>query len=212
MSTLAGDAIRRHVEHLERDAESDAILDALAQAAGAPLDRARRVALGTPDGLRPFQLLWDASVAEAWSLPWTALLSGAPVPAREIGETEEAYIVRARDAVIHVRGWRRGTPESVIATARAHLIGGRRVNLVERVGGDVWRALVITYVAETPDPDQVLVDLNDPEAAVAGVLLEYRTDLGWSIDQAEMTRPDLDTLETLIPDLDVLETRLPAIS
>lgn len=211
MTTLAGDAVYRHIEHLATgDPTSDVLLAGLAQAAGALVDNARRVALGT-DTLRPGQLLWDASVAELWALPWTALLSGARLPPRRQNETADAYLLRARDAVIHVGGWRRGSPEAHRAIARGRLTGDRRVTVVERYQGSAWRTLVITYAAETPTPALTEADLKSDENVVAGVRLIYRTDLGWSIDQMEdaYAASDLDALEDDYPHIDALEDQLP---
>lgn len=172
-STPAGDAIYSHVAHLAANATSDTILRAICQAAGALLQPARSVALGSDD-LRPGQALWDASKAEIWALKWTALLSGATVTPRRSGESEASYLARVRDEVIHVRGWRRATHTAIATAAKQRLTGTRSVRIVERALGDQWTAVVITSPGETPDPGLLVADLVDPEVAIAGVQLLLR--------------------------------------
>lgn len=207
--TAAGQAIYRHVAHLAVDADTEVLLRALSEAGGTLIDRARRVALG--DGaLRPGQLLWDPAAAELWALRWTAQLTGAAIPGQRAGETDAAYLLRARDAVIHVFGWHRGTPEALRAILRGRLTGGRRTAVYEQVGS-AWRAVAVTYEAETPNPVATAADLQDPEAVPAGVRLIYRTDPGWSVGQLEAAPyASIGALEAAFTTVDDLERHLPA--
>lgn len=185
----AGDAIYLQWRYLAIDDATDSIIYALSHAAGRLFNQARSVAIGD-DSDRPGQLLWDPAVAELWALRWTAQLSGAPIPSRYAGESDSDYLDRVRDAVIHVLGWRRGTPAALAAIARGRLTDTKTVTITERYQGSVWRVRVDTLDEETPTPELTRQDLHDPEGAVAGMRIIYRETTGWTIGEMEA-----DTLE-----------------
>jgi hypothetical protein len=133
--------------------ESDAILDALIGAFGDALERVGLVAFGdeTVSGVR---YLRDPSVAHAWALRHAAMYVGAFLPGRAAGETEEAWLARARDAAVYPLGMKRGSHEAILRAVRPLLTGSKSVFITD-TGGDPYEIQVRTVTSETPDPAAV---------------------------------------------------------
>ena len=122
----------------------------------------------TDDMLAAAQSDPDTGAAGTWSrvfdldltpFPrWLGIATGSPVPA---GYTP----VQAREFVRDRGPWRRGTPGAIRGAARAHLVGTRRVELVER-DGSPWRLRVRVYASELAYPGAA--------AAVAGEVAAHK--------------------------------------
>jgi hypothetical protein len=186
--TAAGEAIYAHLDHLEVDAGSDALLRALCEGVGMLVERARTIAIGT-DTARPGQLMWDPAIAPRWMLPWLAQLSGAILPAQAAGEPEADYLARARTELIYVSGWRRGTAKALREAPRYTLTGDRTVILRERYDpgnptvDSEWHTMVVTYESQTPDPAATLATLANAEQTPAGVKLHHAVLPGQDFEQ-----------------------------
>lgn len=134
------------------DAESDLILDAIIGGIADAGDRLGVVAFGT-DQIPPGRALSDPSVAPSWALAHAAQYTGAILPGRVAGETEEAWLARARDAAVYPGGIKRGTEEAVRRTAAAYLTGTKSVFV--SYTEDPYEVVLRTITSETPDPDAV---------------------------------------------------------
>lgn len=145
---------------VEGDDENNAILDALALALGDVMEPLGLVGYGDPDtGADTLQVLRDPSVATRETLAHAALYTGAvPLPGRWVGESDEDYLARARDAAVYPLGIKRGTVEAV-RRAVMPLLTGTKTVVIARVVGDPYLLYVRTLVAETPDPVAVRLAL-----------------------------------------------------
>jgi hypothetical protein len=141
----------------------------------------------------------DPTRAPDWMLGWLAQFAGIP-------SLTGLSVAQQRALIRDAPGMRRGTTAAIIAAPKPYLTGGQRVRLVERTP-TAYRFVVITYATETPDPDAAQAALAAQKPV--GLIMTYRIDAGWSIDEMETAEPDLDTLETDYTDLDALETHLP---
>lgn len=136
------------------DAESDAILDGIIGAIGDTAERLGLVAYGDEaNGISGERILRDPSVAPLWALPHAALYVGAGLPGRQAGEDDEAYLARARPAVVYPFGIRRGSHEAVRRVLEPYLTGSKTVYISDTYGGP-YDLYVRTLPEETPDPAQ----------------------------------------------------------
>lgn len=159
-----------HLGFLEVDPESDDLLAALLRALMSQLVRPALIALGD-ETLRPWQAISDPAAAPLWALPHAAQYTGGQMPARQPGESDDAYLARARHEVVYPRGMRRGSAAAVLSAARLHLTGTQTVVFRERFGGDPWLLGVRTRVDETPDPPAVEAAIR--EVLPAGIVLDF---------------------------------------
>lgn len=167
-----------HLQHLLIDEQTDhgiadpagsnRVLHALLQAFAAPFGRSHAVAHGEGD-LEPWRVLTDPAVAPVWALPYAAQFAGGVVPPRLDGETDDAYLARARQAVVFPRGMKRGGAEAIRIAVEATLTGSRRVFIRERANDDAWSLYVHTLSAETPDPGATRREAES--VAAAGVVV-----------------------------------------
>lgn len=134
------------------DAESDLILDAIIGGIADAAERLGIVAFGT-DLIPPGRALSDPSVAPSWALAHAAQYTGAILPGRAAGETEEDWLARARDAAVYPFGIKRGTEEAVRRAAAGFLTGTKTVSI--NYTSDPYEIVVRTIAAETPDPAAV---------------------------------------------------------
>jgi hypothetical protein len=104
--------------------------------------------------------LTDPRVAPIWALAHAGLYTGAILPGRRAGETETAWLARARDAVVYPLGIKRGTHEAVRRAVQPLLTGTKTVVIVDQSGGDPYSLLVRTITSETPDPAAVQLALE----------------------------------------------------
>lgn len=157
----AGGLFRELLAHrkIDEDDENNAIVDAFADALGDSFETLVSIAYGNEEGTtRPLQTLRDPSVADLDLLPHAALYTGALLPARNAGESDEDYLERARAAASALRNV--GSYQAIRETAEPLLTGTKNVYvMVDPL--DPYTVLVRTRVAETPDPAAV-------EAAIEG--------------------------------------------
>lgn len=123
-----------------------------------------------------WQPLLDPDLAPARALPFLGQMVGVQVP---IGADEAT----ARAVVKAKGGWGRGTPASIVATARLYLTGAQHVTLTERYGGDPYAVAVTVYSAECPDVPALTAAVR--AALPAGLLLTVVVLAGWLVSEME---------------------------
>lgn len=205
------DRVLGFVEHLRIDEQSDAILEALAVALSSPLERAHLVAHGN-ETIPPGAVLRDPRHAPLWALPSAAQWTGGTMPARLVGESDEAYLERARTAVVRPRGMLRGSSTALAELVRPHLTDSQLLTIVEKYRDDPRQTLLVTYEPQTPDPDEIVAIADDPSVVVTGSKILYRTDPGWSVGQLEdeyAPPDDVADVEAAFATVNDVETRLP---
>lgn len=146
------DRLNALLESRRIDEENDAILDAILGGIADAADRLGVVAFGT-DAIPAERALSDPSVAPAWALAHAAQYTGAILPGRAAGESEEDWLARARDAAVYPGGIKRGTEEAVRRAAAGFLTGTKTVFI--SYTGDPYEIVVRTITSETPDPAAV---------------------------------------------------------
>ena len=151
------DVIERLSTQLEHrriagDTVNNAILDALIGGIADGLERLALVAFGD-EGVPAERVLRDPRYAPLWALAHAALYTGATVPGRTAGESDDGYLARARDAVAAPLGIRRGTHEAVRRVVQPLLTGSKTVFIDDEPGSYV--ITVRTLSGETPDPAAV---------------------------------------------------------
>lgn len=133
------------------DPTSDTLLEAIMSAIADALDRLALVAYGDPDqAIAPGAALNDPAVAPAWALAHAALYTGGTLPARTVGETDTAWLARARHAVVYPTGIRRGSHTAIRLAVEPLLTGTKSVSILDDVGGP-YDLTVRTRTSETPD-------------------------------------------------------------
>jgi hypothetical protein len=131
------------------------------------------------------QFILDSDEYEGWTIlldPDRCPAKALPFLAQFVGERLPVGLSTsmAREWIKDAPNQRRGTLESVFRAAQRSLVGNRLVLVLERDGGTADRMTVVTYTQETPDPAQVLRDLQD--VVPLDVNLVYQTLVGqpWS--------------------------------
>jgi hypothetical protein len=114
--------------------------------------------------------------------------SGAPGQSKSFEsreETEEEFFQQQRNRIKELPNNTRGTPASIIRAAQQYLIGDKTVFFTERAGGSPWKVSVVTFLEETPNPQQVKESIEN--FLPAGIILEYESvpETSWSIIRAE---------------------------
>lgn len=138
------------------DSENDDILDAIIGGLADVAEPPALVAFGDEaTGARGEQVLRDPRYAPIWALAHAAMYTGAALPGRAAGETEAAWLTRARDQAVYPLGIKRGTQEAIRRAVQPLLTGTKAVFITEFVGGDPYQIQVRTIVSETPDPAAV---------------------------------------------------------
>lgn len=142
------------------DPVNDGILDGICEGIGDAAERIGLVGFGDPDtGAEGSRILTDPRYAPLWSLSHAALYTGAQLPGRMAGESDDAYLARARDAAVYPLGIKRGTHEAIRRTVEPLLTGSQDVFIADNYG-DEYGILVRTIEAETPDPAAVQAALE----------------------------------------------------
>jgi hypothetical protein len=122
-----------------------------------------------------WEVLLDPDLTPVGALPFLGQFVGENLPK---GISEEA----AREWVKDAPNQRRGTPRSIFYAAQRRLTGERLVSIRERDGeggaDDPDQLTVVTYTAQTPDPDGTLRDLLT--VVPADIVLNYTTASGQS--------------------------------
>lgn len=116
----------------------------------------------------------DPTATPAGWLGWVAQFAGVRLR-RGLTDTQQ------RLRILETSGQRRGTVAAIEGAAAQLLTGDRRVDLTERHDDDPYRVLVITYQAQTPDPDAVADALAAEKPA--GIVLDYQVRAGASYAQ-----------------------------
>lgn len=124
---------------------------------------------------------------EAW-LPWLASATGTKLsPGMSAADQRTAIASSAG-------GFYAGTKASMIAVARGQLTGGKSVELVDHVDGDMWQMQIITRPSETPQPSKVVSAIVDAGCKPAGVnLIQLYYEASW--DTIEAAYPNWNAIE-----------------
>lgn len=172
------------------DPEHDELLEALVRGLLTPLERLSLAIYG--DEIRdPLDVVLDPSRAELWSLEAAAEWTGGTLPGRRPGETDAAYLERARVAAARPRAIRRGSSDGLIEIGRPYLTGDQACRTVE----DLDEGLVLFIVRTGSVDDAAVLEqvLNDPEVVAAG----------WRVEVTETDEPLIDEWTLTIDDVDV---------
>ncbi|HWT23705.1 MAG TPA: hypothetical protein VN213_09380 [Solirubrobacteraceae bacterium] len=121
----------------------DTLLLAICEALTAPSAPLEPVVRGD-DTHEPWARALDRDEAPVWQLPWLACLMGEEWRGPPSEQLRAQLTERPR--------FRRGTPASIAAAARATLTGAREVLVIPRVNDDPNLTTVVTRPAETPSP------------------------------------------------------------
>lgn len=132
------------------DVENNAVLDAIIGGIADAADRLSLIAFGS-DTVPPGRALTDPSVAPDWALAHAAMYTGGILPGRQATELYDAWVARARAAVVYPAGIKRGTEEAVRRAAEPYLTGTKTV-VISVGGGDPYQMVVRTITSETPTP------------------------------------------------------------
>lgn len=174
------------VPQLYVDEESDAVLEALIGAWTIGLERPAEVAYGVDARTVAWAVLTDPGVAPLWALPHAALYTGGTMPLRLAGESDEDYLLRARDAVVLPRGMKRGAWSALRAAIRTHLTGSKFVSITEWVDDNPFKLGARVRDDECPDPAVVRATANADDAIPAGMKVEIVLASGPLWDEANV--------------------------
>ena len=178
---------------------------------------ADRPVVGSLAGRMYRELLPIAHVDEATG--WTFLklsqaLCGPKQWVEDIGAVipQGLSIAAQRQYIKDAPGTRRGRPEAIVAAARPFLAGDNpRITFRNRVGGSMYRQEIITFLAETPDPDGLYRAALTQKPS--GHILIHTVLTGWTVDQTETDYDELtlDDLEGAFASISDLEQNLPPL-
>jgi hypothetical protein len=156
--THVAERILSLLQHLmpEGDEENATLLEGLVYGIGDSAERLGVLAYGNEDGtIPPGEALSNPAVAPAWALPHAALYTGGIVPGRMAGESEAAWLARARDAVVYPSGMRRGSHRAVQLAAAPFLTGTKQVVILDVEPTDPYSLVVRVRESEVVDADAV---------------------------------------------------------
>ncbi|MCA1781809.1 MAG: phage tail protein [Dermatophilaceae bacterium] len=125
----------------------------------------------------------DIDTVPAEALGWLAQFIGVTLPT---GLSEEAQRIRITEAA----GWKRGSLSAIQGAARLSLTGTRRVDIFEQ-DGSPYHFRVRTYLSETPNPSQVVADVQALKPA--GLTFEHEVQAGlmWEETTGTWAAPDI---------------------
>src|SRR5262245_30747792 len=130
-------------------------------------------------GYYPWEPLFDVDVCPEWALPWLAQVVGVRLPATITGDAARQYIKDMSFEKI-------GRPSAIITAITPLLTGSKTVTMRERYQGDAYVLEIVTYTAQTPDPDAVLEAIESQVPAAIKVI--YNVLDGW--EYQTMTEED----------------------
>lgn len=126
------------------DPENGNIVRAIAEVLAEPQELVDQVARDTDTHLA-WQAALDPDVTPDEFLPWLAQFAGTQLLPSDTAEQQ-------RERIKSAAGFHRGTPRAIREEVQLTLTGTKFVNLLQRVGGDMWAITVVTRTTETPDP------------------------------------------------------------
>lgn len=91
-------------------------------------------------------------------------------------------------------GYERGTPAAIAVAAQRRLTGDKRVIVNERLGGDANQIGVITWTAETPEPDLTRLDIE--EQLPWWIKLDYVVEDVWDYEGLKLAFDDYEAIRT----------------
>jgi hypothetical protein len=151
------------------DAESDQLLEDLVRGMLAPLGSLSLAVYGDDDR-EPLDVLIDPARAEAWSLDHAMQWTGGAAPARLAGETDDAFLERARAASAKPLGMRRGSSAGLADLARPFLTGAQSIEVAEDT--DIGVVTLLVEPDSVTDDAGLLRVLNHPEVVAVGWRVE----------------------------------------
>jgi hypothetical protein len=126
------------------------------------------------DGTSPWVPLFDVDLCPDWALPWLAQVVGVRLPAAVTGDQAREYIKTLSFEQI-------GKPETIRKVVQSQLTGDKTVYFRERDGGDAYALEIVTITSETPDAAAISRAIL--AAVPSGIIVRYRTVLGWDYQQ-----------------------------
>jgi len=127
-----------------------------------------------PEDDIPWVPFFDIDKCPDFALPWLAQVVGVRLPSSITGDEAREYIKALSFEEV-------GKPSAIRAAVGIYLTGNKTVYFRERDAGDAYALEVVTVVSETPDPEAVARAL---EASVpAGIIIRYRSVVGWDYEQ-----------------------------
>lgn len=136
-----------------------------------PLQKVDDIVRDRPElNLPGWGILFHPDLCPAEYLGYLAMFAGVPIT-DDMSEAEKRQRIKLRDNT------KRCTPGAIIQAAQDHLIEPKRVILRERYDPDnplvdsPGHFMVITYTADTPDPDAVLAAIKEQKDV--GLILHY---------------------------------------
>lgn len=130
------------------------------------------------DGYSP---LFDVQRIADKGLPWLGQLGGVVMLP---GLTPDDQRLRIEG----IDGINTGTPDAIAAAARRHLEGAKTVLVQESPGGNANVISIVTYTAETPDPDQTLRDIE--EQTPWWIKVDYNVEDNWNFQALSVEEAD----------------------
>lgn len=127
-----------------------------------------------PEDDSPWVPLFDVNKCPDWALPWLAQVVGVRLPSSITGDAAREYITALSFEEI-------GKPSAIRAAVSIYLTGNKTVYFRERDQGDAYALEVVTVDAETPDPEAVARALES--SVPAGIIIRYRSVVGWDYEQ-----------------------------
>jgi hypothetical protein len=184
--TPIGARLRERTQPLAPDDESYGYAHAtLCEAIGRMLEQVAQVF--DPDGdVPPLAPILALELCPDWALPWLAQWVGIRIPSG-MSATD------ARALIGDVSGFARGTPASLRAAVQTTLTDSKTVWFRER-DGSPYRLEVVTLTSETPDAAKSLAALLTQKPG--GIVLSYRTVVGWDYQQMTTTGGTYAVLKT----------------
>lgn len=162
----------RLLQHLLIDEENDELLEEMIAAVSVAYDATGEIAFGNVDTDEPWRALLDPVVARLEWLPYAAQLTGGVMPPRVSGETDDAYLDRARLELTYPRGLYRSSRSSAEIVAAPFLSGTERFVLT--YDKDDPRIVYVDIIdSEVADPVGLLAALNHPDVVYAGERFEF---------------------------------------
>lgn len=177
------------LQYLNVSPASDRLRDLLVRAMLEPAERLSLICHGDGQSYGPWEAVTNPAVAPLWGLPYAAQWVGALMPARLNGESDEDYTDRARQELLHPRGFTRGSAQSLKIVAQAYLTGAKTCHIVPILGGNIWQVGVLVFEASVTDLDALTAAVNDDHVAIGGMqsIVEFLSSVEWIVSEFEET-------------------------